>query len=476
MSAKKAKAQTAKKPAAAHAHDPATCTDPTHDHSHQVPAKGKKTKSEGLVYSFDVEVPADYVSKRLDAKLAQLSQTTKIPGFRPGKVPAAVVKQRYGQQAFADAIQYSINQAALKVLAENDLRPATQPKVDVKSMDEGQDLAFSMTVEVLPEIKKPNLSGIKLTKLKAEADQKEIDETLGRLAEQNKTSKPAAKKSASGDIVVIDFVGSLKGEEFPGGKGEDFHLELGSKTFIEGFEDQLVGKSAGDKVAVKVTFPEAYHAPNLAGQPADFAVTVKEVRQAEPMPVSDDLAKKLGFDKLDALKDFVKSKLSEEFDFVSRTRLKRELFDALEGVMDFEVPPSLLKAEMDSIAQQMKQAGEKSDDAKETEKLASRRVRLGLLLSEVGREAKIVVTERELEDALIRQAQQFPGREREVFEFYRTNAAAVENLRAPIFEEKVVDHILAQVKVEEKSISKEELLQQEGDTLKKPAVKKPAKK
>lgn len=432
-----------------------------------------ETSTTGLRREFKVVVPAKDIESRVQARLSEIGKTVKIPGFRPGKVPLPFLKQRYGQSVMGEVLDDAVNDSSRKAIDDNQLRPALQPKVEVTKFAEGGDLEFSMAVELLPEFEPADMSGIALTKPVVAVDDKAIDEAVKRIADGRKTSEPVAKKRAAkkGEIVVIDFDGSVDGEKRPGMKGEGYELELGSGAFIPGFEDQLVGAKPGEHKTVTVTFPEGYHAAELAGKEALFEVDVKELRVAKPADVNDEFAKSLGFEGgVDALRAAIRERMEADYGNMSRLRAKRQLLDRLAELHDFAVPQGMVDIEFDQIWQrlqeELKQGGGDAEDKDKDEAtlkaeyraIAERRVRLGLLLSEVGRRNNITVTREELSRAVISEAQRYPGQEQQVFEFFKNNPQAVEGLRAPIFEDKVVDYILGQVKVTESPVSVEELM------------------
>lgn len=434
-----------------------------------------ETSATGLRREFKVVIPAKDIESRVHDRLSEIGKTIKIPGFRPGKVPLPFLKQRYGQSVLGEVLDVAVNDSSKKAIEDNKLRPALQPKVEVTKFEDGSDLEFNMAVELLPEFEPADMAGIAVTKPVVAVDDKAVDEAIQRIADGRKTSEPVAKKRAAktGDIAVIDFDGSVDGEKRPGMKGEDYELELGSGSFIPGFEDQLVGVKPGEKKTVEVTFPEGYHAAELAGKAAVFEVDVKELRVPKAPEIDDEFAKALGFEGgLDALKQAVRERMEADYGNLSRLRAKRQLLDRLAEMHDFPVPQGMVDIEFDQIWQRLQEelkqgGGDAEDKAKDEETLkgeyraiAERRVRLGLLLSEVGRRNNVTVTRDELGRAVFAEAQRYPGQEQQVFEFFKNNPQAVESLRAPIFEDKVVDFILGQVKVTEAPVSVEELMRE----------------
>ncbi|MBX9635039.1 MAG: trigger factor [Magnetospirillum sp.] len=424
-----------------------------------------ETNADGLKREFKVVVPAAQLETRTEGRLAEIAREVKLPGFRPGKVPMKIVRQKYGASIMGEVLEAAVNEGAGAAIAEKGLKPAMQPKVEITSYAEGKDLEFSVAVEVLPEITPMDFATISLEREKAQAPDEEINETLARIAERHEGSEVVERASASGDVVVIDFVGKKDGVAFQGGTGEGYSLKLGSNTFIPGFEDQLIGKTAGEQVVVDVTFPEAYGNEDLAGAPAQFDVTVKEVRAAKPAELDDELAKKLGMDSLDALKQAIKDEISRELDGISRIKLKRKLLDVLAANHDFQVPEGMVEQEFEAIWKQISEDREQgrtdpSDEGKDEDTLkadyrilAERRVRLGLLLADVGQKNTVNVTQDDVNKALIEEARRYPGQEHLVFQYYKNNPGALDNLRAPIFEDKVIDFILELAKVADTEIS-----------------------
>ncbi len=434
-------------------------------------------KKETLNVQYEVKVTAQDIDKEVDAKVEEVSKTIKKPGFRPGKVPVAMVKKQYGKALLGEVLEKVVNDTTAKIIEEKGLRPALQPKIEVKEFDEGKDLVYTMAVDLLPEFKVVDLKSLKLEKPVAKVEKKSVDEALERIASSNRETEVVAEARATkkGDILVIDFHGrtAKDNKPHPGMHAHDAQLELGSGQFIPGFEDQLVGKKAGDKVEVKVTFPEQYHAAELAGQDAIFDTEIKEIRQAKPVEINDEFAQKLGLDNEKALRDIIEKQMQSEYDGFSRQKVKRALLDSLDDSHDFEIPAGMKDLEYQNILMQVKmerqadlQDGELKLSAEEEEELqaiAERRVRLGLVLSEVGRTNNVKITDQELQRAVIMEAQRYPGQEAQVFEYYRKNRQALDALRAPVFEDKVVDFILELATVSEAPVSIEELTKEEDE-------------
>jgi trigger factor len=435
-----------------------------------------ETNAEGLKREFTVTVASNDIEKQMQDRLTEIGRTIRLPGFRPGKVPMPVLRKRYGASVMGEVLEKAVSDSSAEAMREHNLRPALQPKIEIVSFKEGADLEYKMAVELLPEIKPVDFSELQLERLRPEIPEDEIDKAVQRIAEPSRKSEPVDRPAATGDVVVIDFVGKVDDKEFPGGSAQGHSLELGSSRFIPGFEDQLIGAKAGEHRAVKVTFPTEYGSEELAGKDAEFAVDVKEVREKQPLAIDDDMAKEMGFDALEGLRKAVREQLERDYGGLARQRLKRALLDQLAAKHDFPVPPGMVDLEFDTIWKQFQEAREqnkdavdeeagKSDDELKTEyrAIAERRVRLGLLLSEVGRANAITVNQDEVNRALGEEARRHRGYEKQVVEFYRSNPAALDNLRAPIFEDKVVDFITEMATVADKTVSIEDLMKPEAD-------------
>jgi trigger factor len=424
--------------------------------------------ADGLKRQFKIVIAAGDLSAKVDERVTEMAKTASMPGFRPGKVPAGLLKKQYGQALLAEALEQSVNDSTAKAIEDRGLKPALQPRVELKGeFAEGKDVEFDVAIEVLPEIGQLDFSGIELERLKAVVPEKDVDEALQRIAKANREQKPAdpPRPAQKGDALKIDFVGSVDGVEFEGGAAQDYVLELGSNSFIPGFEDQLVGAEVGKPVDVKVKFPEDYGNKDLAGKDAVFKCTVKEVIEFVEKPADDELAKKNNFENLEAMRKAVSDRIGQDYTQISRQMVKRVLLDKLADTHKFQVPEGLVEGEFNAIWQRVEEAkknGEKIEDEEkakaEYREIAERRVRLGLLLADVGRSNSIDVTPEELNQAVMREAMRYPGQERQVLEFYSKNAQLKEQLRAPIFEEKTVDFILELAKVTDKSVTPEELL------------------
>jgi len=432
---------------------------------------------EGLSRVYGVTVPADELSKRLDARIAELAPQMNLKGFRKGKVPAAHVRRVHGKALMQEVVEQALNETTQKVLDDNNLRPAAQPELKPESDMEaviagGTDLSYELSLELMPEFEPIDISALKLTRPTYAPSDKEVDDALADLAKQARTFEPRTGKTVKakdGDQVKIDFVGSVDGVEFPGGKGEDFELTLGSGQFIPGFEEQLVGAKPGEDVIVKVTFPTPYQSEELAGKDAEFAVKVHEVRGPVDAEPDDELAKRLGLSDLATLKETLTKNLQQGYDNSSRFKLKRALLDELDKGHDFPLPPRMVEAEFAGIWQQVEadrtagnlppEDSDKSDEQLREEymKIADRRVRLGLVLAEIGRRNNVQVTDQELAQAMQREAMQYGQQAQQVFEFFRTNTQAQAQLRAPLYEDKVVELIFGKATIKDKKVSKKEI-------------------
>lgn len=434
-----------------------------------------ETLSEGLKRAYTVVVLAADIESRRTARLTDLAKTLNLPGFRPGKVPMPVVRRRYATAVTAEILEEQVNESTQKVLSDRGLRPAMQPKVELVSVDatgtEGKDLEFKVEVELLPEITMPDFAAISLTRRKAEVAADAVDKALNELAKRNRELEDVTEDRAAetGDVVTVDFIGRVDGEAFQGGTGTDMDVELGGAGFIPGFAEQIVGIKPGETRHIDVTFPEEYGAKELAGKAATFEITAKKLRHPVLPPIDDELGKKLGFEGLDAVRTAITEQMQREYDQLARLRVKRELLDALAGVANFAAPEGMVTAEFDQIWRRIeadREAGklDEEDKAKDTEVLrteyraiADRRVRLGLMLSEIGRVNGLSVGADEMTRAMRQEAGRYPGQEAQVIEFFRSNPQAAESLRGPLFEDKVVDYVLELAKVTDEVVSPEEL-------------------
>jgi trigger factor len=435
-----------------------------------------ETVNQELRREYKVVIPANDLEKRLTGKITEMQPRMNLKGFRPGKVPASHVKKTFGKQMMSEIVEQAVNESSQQAVKDNNLKPAFPPRVepvgDVQDVIDGKaDLEFTVKVDLMPDFELADVSKLKVEKLVSDVTDKEVDESVMKLAEQTRTFSDRAEGEAaeSGDQVTIDFVGSVDGEEFPGGKAEDFNLTLGSGQFIPGFEDQIVGAKTGEARDVKVTFPADYPEAKLAGKDALFAVTVKAVKKPEPLNVNDELATKLGLDSLATLRDRVRDQIKQDFARASRLHLKRRILDALDEAHTFPLPPTMVEGEFDQIWKavqaELEREGKTAADEGKTEDelkkeyhdIAERRVRLGLVLARLGETNGVTIAPDEINRAIAMRARQFPGQEQQVFQFYSQNPQAMAEIRAPIFEDKVVDFIAELAQVTEKHVDRETL-------------------
>lgn len=448
-----------------------------------------ETANEGLKRAYTLKIPAKEIEARIDAEVKKVAPQVRMPGFRPGKVPANLIRKMHGQALHSDALNASLRESIDTLMREKKLRPALQPKIDLdEGYEQGKDAELKVELEVLPEIETPSIEGLKLERLTVAVTDKEVDEELQRLATNRKSYSDAAKskKAAAGDQVVIDFVGRIDGEPFEGGRAEDFALVLGSGMMIPGFEDGIVGAKAGDTRTVEATFPEGYQVGELSGKRAEFEVTVKAVKVEGETKVDEEFAKSLGLESLDKLKELVRAQLEQQTAGLTRTQMKRQLLDTLAAAHDFEVPPTMVEAEFAQIWQQLEaevarepdpEAGRKEIEAEKEDyrRIAERRVRLGLLLSEIGQANGVEVTQQEMGMLLQQAAQQYRPEDRERFiEYVRNEPMAQAQLRAPLYEDKVVDFLFGKAEITERQVTREELEAaiEAEDTAPAPAPKK----
>ena len=439
--------------------------------------------NEGLSRVIAVTIPVAELNQKLDAKLKEVAPQMKLKGFRPGKVPMSHVKKTFGRDLMGEIVNEALNTSSQKALDDAKVRPAAPAEMkltsDMEKVIAGQeDLAYEMALEVMPDFIPTDVKKLKLARPTYEATDADLDEALAELAGQAKSyadKKGKTVKAADGDEVTIDFLGKLDGEPFEGGAAEDAQLVIGSNRFIPGFEEQLKGAKVGDETVLNVTFPADYQAANLAGKAVTFDVKVKAIKAEAPAVVDEDFAKRIGIESLDKLKELLRTNLNQQYTGAARFKLKRALLDALDKAHDFPLPPKMVEAEFDGIWQQVqadKDAGRlPPEDVKKSEKklkdeyhkIAERRVRLGLVLAEIGRANNVQITDQELNNAIMNEARNYPGQERQVLDFYRQNPNAAAQMRAPIYEEKVCDLIFDTAKVTDTPITKEELLKEDDD-------------
>ena len=448
--------------------------------------KTTQITSEGLKREYQVLMTAADLEERLMSELNNIKDKVQVNGFRPGKVPSSHVRKLYGRSIMADVVQNAINEVNRQIVNDNNLKLAFQPQVNLPEdkdeieavMDAKADLSFTIALEILPTIEIKDLSNIALTKKVAHPSDADLQQALERMGSQNATfsPRPEDEKALNGDRLTINFVGAIDGEIFQGGSADDIDLTIGSNTFIPGFEEQLLGVKKYEQRSVNVTFPANYGAQHLAGKQAHFAVTVTEVSAPDEVKLDDEMAKKFGMDKLDELKEAVKTSIQRDFDVESRLQLKKSLLDALDHLYDFPLPPTLVEQEFNGVwsglmqeykteGKTLESEGKSEEEAKaEYHRIAERRVRLGLVLAEIAEKAEIKVTDDEVTKALIEKARQFPGQEKQVWDYYRKNTQAVAEIRAPIIEEKTVDILLTQVKLTEQVVTREALFADEDES------------
>jgi trigger factor len=430
-----------------------------------------ETLNQGLRREYSLVIPAAALAARIDVRLAEVSKTIRMPGFRPGKVPANLVRKMHGEALRGEALQAAVNDGVQQLLVEHKLRPANQPQVDLEGEPaEGADVAFKVALEILPTVDELKIEALSLEKLIVGDNSAAMDEALARLAGQAQRTEPAPAKykAKTGDTVVIDFEGRVDGELFDGGKGEAMRVTIGSGQLIPGFEDQLIGAKANDKVTVKVSFPDDYNVAYLKGKPAEFACVVQGVETPVESKFDDEFAKGFGIDSIDALKEILKDQLDAELGALTRTHMKRKLLDTLASRHDFEVPESMVDGEFEQIWAQLDQeATQDADPAAarvqleaergDYRRIAERRVRLGLLLSEIGQRNAITVTQPEMNRLIGQEAARYPGEQQKVVKFFQENPMAAAQLRAPLYEDKVVDFLLSQAEIIERSVTRADL-------------------
>ena len=433
-----------------------------------------ETLADPLRREFTIVVAVKDLDDRLTGRVTEMQSKIHLKGFRPGKAPISYLKKAYRKSLMGEIVNDAINKSSEKVLKDKALKPATTPRVDfvnaIESVIDGKaDLEFTMKVDLMPDFTLANLSSLKAERLVADVDDDAVEEALGRLADSQKvyTDKGEGAVAEKGDVINIDFKGTIDGEAFEGGASEGFDLTLGSGAFVPGFEDQLIGTKAGDERTVKVTFPENYGAAKLAGKPAEFAIKVHAVKAASPVALDDELAKKLGLESLDVLKERVRDQLKSDYSRTSRTHMKRRILDSLDESHSFDLPAGMVDAEFDNIWKQveaeLKREGASPEDEGKTEDemkaeyrgIAERRVRLGLVLARIGEQNAITIGQEEVNRALAARARQFPGQEKQVIEFYASNPQAMAEIRVPLFEDKVIDFLGELMEVKDRKVSRE---------------------
>ena len=454
-----------------------------------------QTLSEGLKREFEIVITSSEIDKLVNDKLINIAKEAKLPGFRPGKVPVSVVKNRFGKQVLGEVVRESVDNATKETMESSNLTASSQPKIEIVSFEEGEDLKAKLSVEIMPEFELPELSSLEIIRPVVEIKTKDIDEAVEKIAKENIGSKPIKKNRATkiGDTVVIDFLGKVDGVPFEGGDAKGHNLKLGSNSFIPGFEDGLVGAIKDKTIFVKVTFPEDYQAKNLAGKEAVFETKVTEIKEDADLAIDDEFAKTLGMESLEILKKAVSEQMKKQHDEVSRQKAKRDVLDKLADAISFELPETLQKEEYESVCRAMNpnakpdhdhnhdhnhdhdhpsaDKGMTQDEKDDASEISKRRVRLGLLLSEIGRKNNIKVEEEDTRNAMMKEIQKYPGQEKEVMEYFKNNPNAQQQLSGPIFEDKIIDFILELAKTEDKVVSIEELYKQDELDLIKEAEK-----
>ena len=452
-----------------------------------------QTLSEGLKREFEVIITNSEINKLLDEKLNNIAKEANLPGFRPGKVPVSVVKNRFGKQVLGEVVKESVDNVTKDTMEKNKLTPSSQPKIEIISFEEGEDLKAKLSVEIMPEFEIPDLSNLEIIKPIVKVTDKDINDAVEKIAKENIGTKTIKKDRSAkiGDTVVIDFLGKVDGIPFEGGEAKSYNLKLGSNSFIPGFEDGLVGSKVGKKVSVAVTFPEDYQAKNLAGKKAIFETTINEIKEDVELVINDEFAKTLGMADLKALKSAVADQITKQHDQASREKSKRQILDKLADNISFDLPETLEKEEYNNICKAMNpnakpdeaskdyiknqepepDKGMKKEEKQDASEIAKRRVRLGLLLSEIGRKNNIKVEEEDTRNAMMKEIQKYPGQEKQVMDYFKNNPEAQQQLSGPIFEDKIIDFILELANTKEKVVSLDELYKEEELDLKKEADK-----
>jgi trigger factor len=431
-----------------------------------------ETLNEGLKRGYTVTIKAKDIAARVDNEVAKLAPQVRMPGFRPGKVPANLIRKMHGEQLQGEALNTSVQEAVQSLIGKEKLRPAMSPSVNLEDgYEHGKDAEIKVELEVLPVIPAPKIDGLKLDRLTVAANEAAVEESLKRIASQQKgwDDAPAAYKAAQGDLVMLDFLGKIEGEAFEGGKGENVAIEIGSGRLIPGFEDQLVGLKANTETTITVTFPDDYSVDYLKGKPATFDLVINQVRTPKEAVADEDFAKSLGLESLEQLKGLLKGQIEQEHNGLTRTHMKRRLLDQLAASHDFEVPPSMVDAEFKQIWEQLEQEASREEDKaaaikemegdrEEYQKIAVRRVRLGLLLSEIGQANGVDITQQEMNQLIVQAAQQYDAKDRERFvDYVRNDPMAAAQIRAPLYEDKVVDFLFSKAEITDREVSAEEL-------------------
>ena len=442
----------------------------------------KEKKTTGLKREFEITITSKTINELIQNKISELAPKASIPGFRPGKVPHSIIKSRFGKQIFGEVVNESLNNASKKIVDDFKINAATQPKMDVKSLDEGKDIKVDYSVEVMPEFKVPDLTKLKITRPIVKVEEKQVDESIKRIASQNSKTEKIKKerKTKLDDTVVIDFEGKINNEVFEGGSSKGHHLKIGSNSFIPGFEDKLIGKSSGQNFDIDLNFPKDYQAKELAGKKVIFNVTINEIREDIKTEINNDFAKSLGLDNLEALKKSVKEQIINQHSIQSRSKVKREILDLLANSADFNLPNALVEDEYQSVCMAMKPNQKTVHDQKDkpndegmskSEKddaltISKRRVRLGLILAEIGRLNNIKVEEKDTQNAMMQELQRYPGREKEILDYFKKNPDAQNQLSGPVFEDKIIDFIVELAEVKEKVVNVDDLYKEDSIDIK----------
>ena len=449
-----------------------------------------QTLSKGLKREYEVIITNSEINKLVDQKLQNIAKEANLPGFRPGKVPVSVVKNRFGKQVLGEVVKESVDTATKETMEKNKLTPSSQPKIEIVSFEEGEDLKAKLLVEIMPEFEIPDLSSLNITKPVVKVSTEDINDAVEKIAKENIGTKTITKDrpAKKGDTLVIDFIGKVNDEPFEGGEAKGHNLKLGSNTFIPGFEDALIGAHKDKTIFVNVTFPKDYQAKNLAGKDAVFETKVIEIKEDVEVTINDEFAKTLGMDNLNALKKAVSEQISKQHDQASREKCKRQILDMLADKVSFDLPETLEEEEYNNICKAMNpnskpdlndneatnpepDKGMSKEEKLDASEIAKRRVRLGLLLSEIGRKNNIKVEEEDTRNAMMREIQKYPGQEKQIMDYLKNNPEAQQQLSGPIFEDKIIDFILELANVKEKTVSTEELYKDDEMDLKNEASK-----
>ena len=441
----------------------------------------KEKKSQGLKREFEIIIKNDSIDNLVKNKISELAPKASLPGFRPGKIPHNILKLRFGKQVFSEVVNESLNDASKKIIDDYKINAATQPKMDIKSLEEGKDVKVEYSVEIIPDFKIPDLTKLKITRPVVKVEDKQVDESISRIAQENTKTEKILKerKIKTNDTVVIDFEGKIDNELFEGGSAKGHHLKVGSNTFIPGFEDKLIGRNLAENFDIDLKFPKDYQAKNFAGKKVIFNVTVIEIREDIKIKINDDFAKSLGLENLDILKKNVKEQIVKQHSMQSRSKVKREILDLLADAVEFDLPQSLIDDEYNNVCKAMSDSRQKEktenksnddgmskNDKDDALLISKRRVRLGLMLAEIGRLNNIKVEEKDTQNAMMQELQRYPGREKEILEYFKSNPNAQSQLAGPVFEDKIIDFITELADVSDKEVKIEELYKEDSQNIK----------